>query len=72
MGRAQGFGSCVVYSMVVVFSWWVLRSRGSGTNASLASTNIVQDAGYGGARYFGKFARAQEVFKTLGPMVADD
>jgi hypothetical protein len=55
-----------------IVSGWGLRSKGSGTDAGSASTNVVQDAGYGGARYFGKFARAQEVFKTLGPMVADD
>jgi hypothetical protein len=54
-----------------VFRGWVLRSRRSGRNASSASTNVVQDAGYCGARYFGEFVRAQKILKVLRAVVTN-
>jgi hypothetical protein len=61
VGGARGFGSFGVYSMGRTFRGWVLKGRGSGKDASLASTDIVQDAGHEGARDFREFAWTQEV-----------
>jgi hypothetical protein len=47
--------------MVLVVRGWVLRIRESGKDASSASTDIVQDAGHCGARYFREFVGAQNI-----------